>query len=94
LCSGLLGMVEVEVSRDSAVEEGVLREKRIVDRRLEKFRGRLEEFEEEHGMDSEEFLEKFESGELGDDEEWFDWKFAFEAVQRLEDKKEELEEAV
>ncbi len=30
-------------------------------------------FETKYGMDSDEFLRKFESGELGDDLHWFDW---------------------
>ncbi len=30
-------------------------------------------YESEYGMDSEEFLRRFESGELGDDPRWFDW---------------------
>lgn len=87
-------MTDVDVSSGSAVEQGILREKKIVDRRLEKYRERLEGFEKEYGMGSEEFMDRFESGELGDDSEWFDWKFAYEAVQRLEEKSQELEKAV
>lgn len=30
-------------------------------------------YEAKYGMDSEAFLKKFESGELGDDPHWFDW---------------------
>ncbi len=41
--------------------------------RLSKFSLECQEFEKRYQMDSEQFLEQFESGELGDDLEWFDW---------------------
>jgi hypothetical protein len=31
------------------------------------------EFETKYNMSSDEFMERFESGELGDDEHWFSW---------------------
>jgi hypothetical protein len=88
-------MSEVDVSDGSVdvVRESVSRELEIVERRLKRFRNRLQDFEEEYGMGSEEFLEKFESGELGDDSEWFEWKAVYQSVQRLEDRKQRLEKA-
>lgn len=41
--------------------------------RFRKFAQECNVFEQEYGMDSQQFLQKFESGELGDDEQWFDW---------------------
>jgi prefoldin subunit 5 len=87
-------MSDVDVREGSAVEEGISRELRIVERKLEKYQSQLGSFEDKHGMSTEEFLEKFNSGELGDDSEWFDWKFAAEAVKRLEKRRAELEKAV
>jgi len=86
-------MSKVDVSSDSAVMDSISREKKIVERKLQKFREQLESFEEENGMDTSEFVDKFETGELGDKAKWFDWKFAYEAVQRLEKKEEELKKA-
>jgi hypothetical protein len=43
------------------------------------------EFEQKYNMSSDEFLERFESGELGDDEQWFSWyavKQGFDAWDR------------
>lgn len=31
------------------------------------------EFEQTYNMSSDEFMRRFESGELGDDEQWFSW---------------------
>ncbi|QGA80925.1 hypothetical protein LC1Nh_1053 [Candidatus Nanohalobium constans] len=91
----LCSMSEVDVSDGSldVVRESVSRELDIVERKLERFRERLEDFEDEHDMDSEEFLEEFESGNLGDDQDYFEWKAVYQSVQRLEDRKERLEKA-
>jgi len=79
---------------ESAVRDSIDREKKIVEAKLEKYRKKLNKYEEEHGMDSKEFIQKFKSGKLGDDEKWFEWKFAWEAHQRLMERKQQLEKAV
>lgn len=61
---------------------------------LERFRERLEEFEEEYDMGSEEFMEKFESGELGDDEDFFEWYAVYKSMKHWEEKTGKLREAV
>jgi len=61
---------------------------------LERFEKRLKEFEEEYGMSSEEFMEKFESGELGDDEDFFEWYAVYKSKEHWEEKTTELREAV
>ena len=38
-------------------------------------------------MKSETFLNKFNTGKLGDDEEWFDWLFVYEAYNRIIEQK-------
>ncbi len=88
-------MSDVDVSDDSldVVKESVSRELGIVERKLERLREKLEGFEDEHGMDSEEFVQKFNSGELGDSKEFFEWKAVYQSVQRLEDRKERLQQA-
>ena len=61
-------MSEVDVPDESVdvVRESVSRELEIVKRRLERLRQRLRDFEREYDMSSEEFLDSFESGELGE----------------------------
>lgn len=54
--------------------------------RIRKFRDysiRLKKFEEEYGMSSEEFKSQFDAGVLGDDPQWFDWLFVFEAYREV-----------
>ncbi|MDY6773569.1 MAG: hypothetical protein SVS85_00085 [Candidatus Nanohaloarchaea archaeon] len=57
----------------TAVEAGVEREKKITEMKLERLQEKIESFEEEYGMDSEEFRDRFESGELGDDRDFMEW---------------------
>ncbi len=45
----------------------------FVHSRLLKFDQECKEFEKKYKMNSVSFLRKFESGELGDDAQWFDW---------------------
>ncbi len=86
-------MSDVDVSEENidVVRESVLREKQVVKRKAEMYEERVKDFEDKHGMTSEKFLEKFESGELGDDKEWFEWKADFQALQHLKDRLEKLE---
>ncbi len=41
--------------------------------RFMKFSQECESFEQKYQMDSQQFLQQFEAGTLGDDEQWFDW---------------------
>jgi hypothetical protein len=49
-------------------------------------------FEKRHKMSSEEFIQKFESGDLGDDAEWFDFLFAYRACEHVRKKLKLIEE--
>ena len=61
--------VEVKDVISSALE----REKNVAKYRREYFRNACAEFEDKYQMTSEIFIEKFEGGELGDDQDFFDW---------------------
>lgn len=37
------------------------------------YSSRLKEYETKYGLSTDVFLEKFGSGELGDEERWFEW---------------------
>lgn len=46
---------------------------------------KLKNFEKKYKMKSEDFFEKFNKGELGDNEEWFDWLFDYKAWKHLKE---------
>ncbi|MFB6212656.1 MAG: hypothetical protein ABEI53_02455 [Candidatus Magasanikbacteria bacterium] len=85
-------MSEVEVPDKSleVVKKSVDREKRITELKLERLRERVESFEGEYGMESDEFRERFESGELGDDKDFMEWDVYLDAIEELEQRREEL----
>ena len=67
--SDLFSLDEVRQVVDSALR----READLAGARRAYFARQCSVFEQEHRMTSAEFLERFESGELGDDVEYFDW---------------------
>ena len=78
--------VDTEESVNSAIKKDITEGEYMLDHLKE----RLDEFEEEHGMDSEEFMQKFESGELGDKEDFFEWHAVIQSINHLEQKTENL----
>ena len=51
---------------------------------LNEYRKRLTTYETLHKMNSQEFMNRFKTGELGDDAVWFDWEFALDALNETE----------
>ncbi len=49
--------------------------KRALEFNLTRYREHLEMFEKQYNMSSKNFLKKFDSGELGDDPQWFEWQY-------------------
>jgi hypothetical protein len=68
------------------VEEALKTQRDFAYTRFLKFEHECQVFEHQYGMDSEQFLCKFESGELGDEEHWFDW-YAVVRGKKLWEKK-------
>lgn len=80
---------------DEALEQslGKLLQFKLEDerRRLSEYERDLRAFEEEYEMSSAEMNEKFESGELGDAMDFFEWSGLYEIYLYLRDKIERLE---
>jgi hypothetical protein len=55
------------------VEEALRNQLALARARYEQFRRECLVFEEANKMKSDEFLQRFEAGELGDEARWFDW---------------------
>ena len=51
---------------------------------LRQYRARLDGFERQHQMASEQFTTRFGTGELGDDAVWFEWEFVLDAAHERE----------
>ncbi|MDM8548786.1 hypothetical protein QUF72_01860 [Desulfobacterales bacterium HSG2] len=59
------------------INEALKRQADFAHTRFAGFEKECRAYETKYGMGSEEFLRRFESGELGDDPHWFDWYAAF-----------------
>lgn len=69
--------------------------------RIEKINSKIEEiknninyFKLKYGMESEEFYRKFETGELGDEMDFFEWKSSIEILNDLKTERSALIEAI
>jgi hypothetical protein len=56
--------------------------KRILLLNHKTYLARLKSLEKTHGMTTAEFRERFDSGRLGDEPDWFDWDFLQRAYDR------------
>ena len=61
--------------------------------RLQRYDRDLREFEEQYGMDSPIFYERFEAGDLGDAMDFFEWAGVYELRQDIGKKIRQLEDA-
>jgi hypothetical protein len=58
----------------SEVIRGALEQnQRVAKYKIKKYLGICKDFEKKYGMNSDLFMEKFDSGELEDDDDFFDW---------------------
>jgi len=60
-------------SLPAIVEEALRREIQLLRAKARLIRSRLAEFEKKYNMSTEQFIKKFETGELGDEKEYFVW---------------------
>lgn len=68
------------------VEEALRRELALLEAKVGLLRREIDEFEVRKEMDSASFLERFESGELGDEQEFFEWWGLLKGLDKLQDR--------
>ena len=66
----------------------------MVKRELKQVKNALADFEKRHKMSSDEFYEKFNSGELGDDREYIKWYAYKDSFNKLMERSKEIEKIV
>lgn len=65
------GYAEEEIT--AVIAESIASHLEFAQRRFSAYQLHCSDFEQRHGMSTKEFLERFEVGILGDQQEWFDW---------------------
>jgi hypothetical protein len=70
----------------SIVKESLRRELTLSEAKVNLIREEIEGFEKRYEMSSEEFVDKFERGELGDDQDYFEWWGLLRGIKKIEER--------
>ena len=65
------GYEEEEIA--AVIAESLVSHLEFAQRRLSAYQASCATFEQRYGLSTEEFLDQFDAGVLGDQQEWFDW---------------------
>ena len=87
-----MATIKIHEEAMNIVKSGLAIEENILKMSLGEYKKDLETFERKYKMSSEEFIQKFESGDLGDEAKWFDFLFAYRAYEHVRKKLKLMEE--
>jgi len=88
-------LLKTKANKELALEalySAIERELKILKAKLEGFEEEMHKFELKHMLSSKKFYEEFESGELGDEEDYFAWWSAIHAQKSIQARIETLQE--
>ncbi|MFQ5456741.1 MAG: hypothetical protein ACE5EA_11195 [Nitrospirota bacterium] len=88
---GQVKTIEVPEKAIHLLKSGWNLEMKILESDIKRFREMISQLEKSHGMDSKIFKQRFEAGQLGDEEWCFDWANYLDILAELLDKKETAE---
>ena len=74
------------------VEAAIQNELRLLEAGIRRTEERLQDFEEKHGLDTQEFLRRYESDEISETLEFAEWIGEYRLLKRLREKAETLQE--
>lgn len=78
------------MSTNQAVKEAVRREAEIGKFALMRYSVKLSKFEKKYSMDTGKFVQRFENGKLGDEQDYFEWFAIWKAKKHWEEKLKQL----
>jgi hypothetical protein len=86
-------MEQVKITDEALpiLKSGIALKEKLLTVKAESYLNRLKSFEKKHKMKSAEFFNAFKAGKLGDDAEWFDWVFVYEAYNKIIKQKKIIE---
>jgi hypothetical protein len=86
-------MQQIQISEEALpiLKAGIGFQKRLLSMKAENYLTRLKGFENKFSMESDKFLKNFEDGNLGDDADWYEWLFVYEAYKKAIQKKRILD---
>ena len=80
--------MDVAISQDAVpvIKDSVNREIILIESKINIIKTEIKQFEDKYQMISVEFLKKFETGELGDLQDFFEWWGLLKGLGTLEDR--------
>ena len=86
-------MEQIQIKEEALpiLKSSIALKEKLLKAKSKNYRKRLNQFEEKHSMKSDDFITTFNGGTLGDDAEWFDWLFVYEAYNIVRDKEKLVE---
>jgi hypothetical protein len=89
------GMMQTSITMQEealpVVKSSLQMKRKALEFNSKRYEARLAAFELQHAMTSQMFADKFDKGELGDDEQWFEWEFVLEVYQETKRQLQLLE---
>jgi hypothetical protein len=80
--------MEVAISEDVApvIKDSIHREIVLLESKINLVKSEINQFEEKYHLTSSEFQKKFDKGELGDSQDYFEWWGLIKGLKTLEDR--------
>jgi len=87
-------MATIRIQKEAVpiIKSGLAIEENLLKMSLDEYGKDLAILEKKYKMSRKDFIQKFESGELGDDAEWFEFLFAYRAFEHVKKKLKLIEE--
>ncbi len=80
--------MDIAISDDVApvIKDSIHREIILLESKINLVKNEIKQFEEKYHMSSSEFLKKFENGDLGDSQDYFEWWGLVKGLKTLEER--------
>jgi hypothetical protein len=88
--------MEVVIGEDAApvVKDSIHREVILLESKINLVKSEIKQFGEKYHLKSSDFLEKFDKGELGDSQDFFEWWGLIKGLETLEDRLEKAKAVI
>ncbi len=80
--------MDIAISDDVAlvIKDSIQREIILLESKINLVKSEIKQFEEKYHISSSEFLKKFENGDLGDSQDYFEWWGLIKGLKTLEER--------
>jgi len=88
--NAIMGTEATKAEAESIIRDALRRELALFESRERAACSEVEAMERKYGMASHDFLDKFESGSLGDDQDYFLWWSLIRGLEAVRERKEKI----